>query len=99
MIYPDRNGIGTLLIPNTIALIKGGPNPAAGKRLIDYLLSREVESKLSYLESAQMPLRKGVKTPEHIPPFEEIKAMAVDFEDIAKHLREAMEFCQKLFIR
>ncbi len=99
MIYPDSKGIGTLLIPNTVALIKGGPNPGAGKRLIDYLLSREVESKLSYLKSAQMPLRKGVKTPGHIPSFDEIKAMEVDFEDIAKHLREAMEFCQKLFIR
>src|SRR5690606_23241021 len=30
---------GILTIPNALSLIKGGPNPEEGKRLIDYLLS------------------------------------------------------------
>src|SRR5437762_10570260 len=42
VIYPDQepNGIGVLILPNAVALIKGGPHPENGKRLIDYLLSK-----------------------------------------------------------
>lgn len=99
MIYPDRDGLGTLLIPNTVALIKDGPHLEQGKKLIDYLLSREVESKLAFCESAQMPVRDGVKTPPHVPAFSSIKAMEVDYYDIAKNIEKSDRFCQSLFIR
>jgi iron(III) transport system substrate-binding protein len=99
MIYPDKGGIGTLLIPNTVALVKNGPHPEEGKKLIDYLLSKKVESKLSFSESAQMPLRDGVKTPEHIPRFSSIKAMEVDYYKVAKKMDVAARFCQGLFVR
>jgi iron(III) transport system substrate-binding protein len=46
VIFPDQEGMGTLLIPNTVALIAGGPNPEQGRALIDYLLSRDVEKAL-----------------------------------------------------
>lgn len=99
MIYPDVEGIGTLLIPNTVALIRGCPNPQEGKKLIDYLLSKEVESALSFSQSAQMPLRKDVKKPDYVPSFDSIKAMQVDYEDIADRMEETGKFLQQLFIR
>jgi len=99
MIYPDMEGIGTLLIPNTVCLIKNAPHPQEGKKLIDYLLSREVESKLAFCESAQMPLRGGVKSPEHVPSYTSIKAMKVDFYRIAERMDEATRFCHTLFVR
>jgi len=99
VIYPDRDGIGTLLIPNTVTLVKGGPNPAAGKTLIDYLLSREVESRLAFSPSAQIPVRPGVKKPTHIPDISTITVMPVTFEAIAQHMERAGRFCQQLFIR
>ena len=99
MLYPDRDGLGTLLIPNTVALIKDSPHPEEGKKLIDYLLSREVESKLAFCESAQMPMRDGVKTPPNVPSFLSIKAMEVDYSDIAKNIEKSGRFCQSLFIR
>lgn len=99
MLYPDHGGLGTLLIPNTVAIIKDGPHPEEGKRLIDYLLSRDVESKLAFCESAQMPVRDGVKTPLHVPGFSSIKAMEVDYYDIAKNIEKSDRFCQSLFIR
>ncbi len=99
MLYPDQDGLGTLLIPNTVALLKDGPHPVEGKRLIDYLLSREVENKLAFCESAQMPVRDGVKTPAHVPGFSSIKAMEVDYYDIAKNIEKSDKFCQSLFIR
>jgi iron(III) transport system substrate-binding protein len=99
MIYPDRDGLGTLLIPNTVALINHAPHLEQGKKLIDYLLSREVESKLAFFESAQMPIRDGVKTPPHVPIFSSIKAIKVDYYDVAANIEKSDRFCQSLFIR
>ena len=44
VVLPDQAAgeLGTLIIPNTLALIKGGPHPENGKQLIDFLLSDEV---------------------------------------------------------
>jgi len=99
MFYPDKDGIGTLLIPNTVALIKNGPHPEEGKRLIDYLLSREVESRLAFSEAAQIPVRDDVKLPEGMPDFSLIKSMEVDYYQVAENLAVAARFCQNLFIR
>ena len=99
MIYPDSNGIGTLLILNTVALIKGCPHPDEGKKLIDYLLSKEVESKLAFCESANMPIRDGVKKPLHVPEFSSIKAMEIDYYKVAENLDRSARFCQGLFVR
>ena len=48
IIYPDQGQgqIGTLYIPNTLAVIKGSPHAAEARRLVDYLLSPEVEARL-----------------------------------------------------
>ncbi len=99
IIWPDKNGIGTLLIPNTVALINGGPNPQAGKKLIDFLLSPEVEEMLAYSESGQIPLRQSIKRPPHVPTLDKIKAMEVDYEKIADLMEPSGRFLQKLFIR
>ena len=99
MIYPDKNDIGTLLIPNTVALIKGCPHPETGKQLIDYLLSKEVEGKLAFCESAQMPVRDDVHKPAHVPEFSSVTAMEVDYYQVAASMDEAARFCQSLFIR
>lgn len=82
----DQDDAGTLLIPNTVALIKGGPNGDAGKQLIDYLLSPEVETHLAKLRSIQIPLNPAVDVPDHPLPIEKIVAMPVDFEEAAKKL-------------
>ena len=42
----STGGLGTLIIPNTVALIAGRPHPEAGKKFIDYLLSPGVTEKL-----------------------------------------------------
>ncbi|MFH2091579.1 MAG: extracellular solute-binding protein [Pseudomonadota bacterium] len=99
MLFPDKKGIGTLLIPHSVAMIKNGPNPENAKQFIDYLLSTEVESRLAFGESAQMPLRSGVKRPDHMADFSEIKAMDVDYNKISQYLESASRFCQELFVR
>jgi iron(III) transport system substrate-binding protein len=91
--------MGTLLIPNTVALVKGGPHPEAAKRLIDYLLSREVEAKLAFCPSVQMPLRKGVPTPDNVVTIDQTAHMEVDYEVVARSMAASMRFIQDTFIR
>lgn len=55
-----------VLIPNTVALIKNAPNSVEAKKLIDYLLSPEVEKRLAAMDSVQIPLGEdlgGVASP------------------------------------
>lgn len=98
-LYPDKSGMGTLLIPNTVGLIAGCPHPDAGKKLIDFLLSKEVERKLAFCPSVQMPLRKDVPVPPDFVSIDQIKFMAVDYEDVARMMEPSMRFVQDTFIR
>lgn len=77
VVYPDQgeDDIGTLLIPNTVALIKNGPHPEAARKLIDFLLSPQVEQYLAESRSAQIPVRDSVKRPPNVRKVGEIKVM------------------------
>ncbi|AUB82031.1 iron ABC transporter substrate-binding protein [Candidatus Thiodictyon syntrophicum] len=99
MIFPDREGLGTLMIPNTVALVAGAPHPQEARRLIDFLLSREVESKLAFSDSMQIPVRNGVDKPAQVPGFDSIRAMEVDYRAIADNLERATRFSRALFAR
>jgi len=86
VIYPDRDGMGTLLIPNAAVLIAGGPNPEQGRQFIDYLLTSAVEQALAASEAAQMPLRPGVPVPAGFVRLEDIKSITVDYADLGPRL-------------
>jgi len=99
-IQNDKETIATLFIPNTLALIKGCPNPERGKKLIDYLLKPEVESKLAKSASRQIPLNPAVKAPGinvTIPNWD-IYGSIVDFEKIADRWDESQLFLAKEFV-
>jgi len=99
IIWPDKDGMGTLLIPNTVALIKQGPNLQHGKKLIDFLLSARVEQMLAHCDSGQIPLRSYVKRPPNVPRIESVKALKTDYEKIAHLMEPSGRFLQKLFVR
>jgi iron(III) transport system substrate-binding protein len=99
MLYPDQEGQGTLLIPNTVALIKGAPHPEAAKALIDHLLSRETEAQLAACGSRQMPVRADVARPEGVPGINEIKSMDVSYEGVAAEMERSQAFLEDLFLR
>lgn len=90
-LFLDQNDLGSLIIPNTVSLIKGSPNPKNGKRLIDYLLSLETEEKLA-VSCAQMPLHKGVNIPIDIPSLDNILPMKIDYNITAQKLEEIQGF-------
>ncbi len=96
VVIPDAKA-GALLIPNTVALIANGPNPEAGKRLIDYLLSAEVERRLAAGRSAQIPLAADLAD---VPtPWDGLRArdkpMPVDVPRAAAGIPEVVSLLQK----
>jgi iron(III) transport system substrate-binding protein len=106
IVYPDRgddigSGCGTLFIPNAVALIRGGPNPDGGRRLIDYLLSAEVEAELAGSASRQVPLNSKleVRPAAPIETPRTVRELPVDFEAAAALWDEVQEFLAKEFAR
>ena len=99
IIYPDQQpgGIGTLFIPNTLAIVKGCPHPAAARRLVEYLLSPEVEAKLAVGPSGQIPLNPQVKVKPKVETPETVRAMQVDFSAAADKWDTAVQFLRDEF--
>jgi len=83
VVYPDQDGMGTLLVPTSEVLIKGGPNPSNGKQMVDYLLSADVEKQMA--ESAShIPLRPDVTVPAGVPSAAGTRFMPVDYGKLAE---------------
>jgi iron(III) transport system substrate-binding protein len=76
-------------------LVRSGPNPELGKKLIDYLLSRETERKLAFADCAQIPLHQNVETPPDVPRIEHIRAMQIDYAQLAQKLQEIQPYLKQ----
>ena len=96
-IYPDQgpDGLGTLVVPNGVALIRQAPHPENARKLVDYLLSRETERKLAFADCAQIPLHKGVETPPDVPTIDTIKVMEVNYARLADKLKSIQPFLKQ----
>jgi iron(III) transport system substrate-binding protein len=99
IVYPDQGEgqVGTLFIPNTLAIIKDSPHPEAAEKLVDYLLSSDVERRLADGPSAQIPLRQGVAASPRVKTPNDIRAMEVDWSAAAAKWDAAAEFLKNEF--
>jgi iron(III) transport system substrate-binding protein len=88
MILPDRAGLGVPVMPNMVSLIANGPHPEEGRRLIDYLLSPDVERQIAESEAVQIPLHAGVPGPKNIPPISSFMPMTLDYARAAARVEE-----------
>ena len=98
-LLPDQDGMGTLLIPNTVSLIKGAPNAEGGKRLMEYLLRPAVERRLAESRSIQVPLNPAVDAPDKVPAIADIKVMDVTYAATAAQMDRAAGDLRELFVR
>jgi iron(III) transport system substrate-binding protein len=94
IVYPDQGDgqLGTLFIPNTLALIKDSPNQREAEQLLDYLLSADVERRLAAGPSAQIPLRRGMPASPRVKTPQEVRAMHVDWAAAAGKWDTTAEF-------
>jgi iron(III) transport system substrate-binding protein len=99
IVYPDQGAdeLGTLLIPNTLAIVRGCPHPAAARRLVDFLLSPEVEAHLAAGQSAQIPLYPGTSAPARLKMPRTFKTMQVDFTAAAEKWDATAQFLRDEF--
>lgn len=86
-VYPDSEGMGTLLIPATVMLINGAPHPTEGKQLVDHLTSPEVERELVSGAGRYMPIRGSTRNLRRDSQGRRPKVMKVSH----RHLLQALE--------
>jgi len=91
IIFPDQDGLGTLFIPNTVALVAGGPNPEQGRTLIDFLLGEEVETVLIEQNFLCASVRSAGDASA-------AKAMDVSWTDVAAQIEGAKSALKELLL-
>lgn len=96
-VYPDQDGIGTLIIPNTAARIAGGPNPENARKLIDFLLSEQAEEILAWHQRGHIPLKPGISRPDDVVNPGELNLMEVDFERVGLAVADRLAEMDKRF--
>lgn len=95
LIYPDHaerdersTGIGTLLIPNTVAIVAGGPNPGNAAAFVDFMLAGQAERILAETVSGNTPVRPGLAA--EYPSSDIPDPLAVDFHEVAAAFEDAV---------
>lgn len=94
VVFPDQRAgePGALLIPNTIAIMKGAPHPERAKAFVDFVLSNEVEEGLAKSASAQIPLHEKGSQRSRVLPASVPRWMHVDWPGVADAWEGAAEF-------
>ena len=92
--------MGTLVLPNTLALIKGCPHPEAG-RTADQLPAVARKSKPGWRRgpSAQIPLNKLTKVKSRIGELKDLHPMPVDFTKAAEMFPGAAKYVEEVFLQ
>jgi iron(III) transport system substrate-binding protein len=84
IVFPDRLGMGAIVIPQVLALLKGAPNPAQAKGLIGYAFATETAWAISQADCALITLLPvgdlGIPKPEWVPTLGSLNVAALDNE-------------------
>jgi iron(III) transport system substrate-binding protein len=99
MVFPDKDGMGTLTMPTSVAMIKNCPHPDNAKKLIDYLLSPEVESQLLANNAIQIPCRPSVKVPAGSLDTSSFKAMDISYDKICDSIQDSAEITKETLLK
>lgn len=94
--YPDMGDGGTLLIPNSVAMVAGAPHPDTARKLIDFLTSEQTERMLAQSESRNVPVRESLRKELNFTLPPETK---LTFDQIADAMDKAIELAGAKLIR
>ncbi len=99
IVYPDQGDgqLGTLLIPNTISVLKGARHRQAARRLVSFVLSPAVETELAQSSSAEIPLHPNVEAVSRLKLPERLRRMQVDFGKAAQMWITSEAFLRREF--
>ena len=94
--YLDLGDGGTLLIPCSVSLVRGGPNQREARKLVDYLVSSQVERMLAESDSRNIPVRASLRRQLGVTWPPESK---VNFDAVADAMKEAERAVREILIR
>jgi iron(III) transport system substrate-binding protein len=103
VIYPDQgdDAFGTVLIPNTVSLVKKRPHPEEAAALLKWLVTAENEVRLAKGPSAQIPLRTdlaGADLPEHVKrPGTDFKAAIIPWKQVGDNRDTWLDYLNRKF--
>jgi iron(III) transport system substrate-binding protein len=100
LVFPDQGPgeIGTLVVPNTVALVRGGEGEASATALIDYLLRPETTADLVEAGWLHVPLRDVEVTPPCVDASH-VRAMDVDLATVAAQVERVKAEMAEIFVR
>ena len=87
--------LGATTIPNTVGVVRGGPNPDAGRALAAFLVSPTVERLLAESDSRNIPIDPGLRGEfsELLPPGAPARP---DYAGAADAVSAAMDACERV---
>ncbi|MCA9300018.1 MAG: extracellular solute-binding protein [Phycisphaerales bacterium] len=87
-------GFGTLLIPNTVAIVKGAPNEPEARRFVEFLVSAPNERRMADSDSRNIPVREAVRAeyPNLVPD----EVSSIDLNVMLEFEELAMEICDRV---
>lgn len=97
VVAPDQDGRGTLVVPGTVAMVRGAPHPREAAELVTWLLRPETEAELIRAGSCQWSLRGDGRSAAMFPRG--LKAMSVRLDDVRQKLPQAQEKMREVFAR
>jgi len=105
MVFPDqgKGQMGTLFIPNTIAVLKSSKNLANAKKLVQFALSNQNEGALATGPSGQIPLNRICKETSRALEKAKIQKkdlrwMKVEWENTVDHWEKVIPELKKRFL-
>lgn len=101
IVYPDQatGEMGTLFIPNTVAIIANSPHTEAAEQFVDFVLSPDVEQALAAGPSAQIPLNPALKVETRVATPRDVRPLVVDFGAVVDSWEVAAPVLQEIFVR
>ena len=96
MVFTDQEegGLGNLITPNTVCIIKDCEHPDEAKEFVDYIISLEMEKKLIEMDFFDLSIR-----PDADVEGLSVKGMTVNLKDVYDMLETASADMQEIFAR
>lgn len=93
--HPQWPSLGTTTIPNTVAVVRGSPNPEGARRLAAFLASEQVERLLAASDSRNIPVHPAARAEfSELVPVE--PAGRPDYTAAHTFVGPAMDACQRV---
>jgi iron(III) transport system substrate-binding protein len=90
-----------ICIPNSVSIIRGTPRLEAAQKLVDFLLSKEVETRLACSPSRQIPLGPVgfASLPEEVQDLKLWSERSVDLKSLADVHGDCLSWLQSEYLR